>query len=339
MQSALDIDAQNSLARVRNDEALAGDELALRGAKAVALLELIQEQTPTTSTLVSQCLYSRLGMGNREPEIREALDRLKDRGHLSYTEKLGYKLQSSAGQDWQRRRDVRPVTGDELSGLVAEHLTELVGNLELPRWRGRSFPWAAFYSDGGQRHEERLLGPRDPRVVSLDFHYLTNPERRARELWLQASSVPERRGRMMWVSGSPGDLPDTLRKLARSRYMVHRYETRVQSLSSQVDCSSQEYSAVSLQLPIGSVRDQLNLAAWVGDLVVRPCPAIGRQLHDLWPPVNEPVAQLQRLDVVPGWLKKESRHPGPPEHCIVDPLAPHSAVSGQDCPASLRGQC
>ncbi|MEE8524985.1 MAG: BREX system P-loop protein BrxC [Thermoanaerobaculia bacterium] len=229
-QSALDVDTQNSLTRVFNDETVAGDEIALRVAKAVALLELIQEHTPTTSTLVSQCLYSRLGIGDREPEIRQALEKLQDRGHLSTSDKLGYRLQSSAGQDWQRERDARAVTRDELSQVVAEKLTELAGNLDPPRLRGTSFPWAAFYNDGAQRHDERLLSPRDPAVITLDFHYSTHPEKRAQDLWIQASSTAERRDRMVWVCGSPGDLDDTLRQLARSRHMARRYETRVSTL-------------------------------------------------------------------------------------------------------------
>ncbi len=229
-QTALDVDTQNSLTRVLSDEALAGDELALKAAKAVALLGLIQEQTPTTSTLISQCLYARLGQGDLEPPLRQALERLQDRGHVTYSEKLGYQLQSSAGQEWQRERDARAVVRDELSQLVAEKLGELAGNLDLPRLAGKSFPWAALYSDGAQRHDERLLAPRDPATVTLDFQYQTNPEKRARDLWIQASDADALRDRMIWVCGSPGDLAGALRELARSRYMVRRYENRVRSL-------------------------------------------------------------------------------------------------------------
>ncbi len=158
--TALDVDTQSSLTRVFSDQALAGDELALTAAKAVALLELIQEQTPTTSTLISQCLYARLGQGDREPRIRQALERLCDRGHLTCSEKLGFQLQSSAGQEWQRERDKRAVVSAELSRLVAEILGELAGNLDLPRLvtttgrrRGKRYRLTA----GGVRHCEQLI--------------------------------------------------------------------------------------------------------------------------------------------------------------------------------------
>lgn len=67
-------------------------------------------------------------------------------------------------------------------------------------------------------------------VVPLDFQYQTNPEKRVRDLWIQASAAGPGRDRMIWVCGSPGDLAGTLRELARSRYMVRRYENRVRSL-------------------------------------------------------------------------------------------------------------
>ena len=99
LQSALDADTQQTLTRLLAHEELRNDATAVKVAKTVALLEQIQEQEPTTATLVSQCLYVRLGMGNPEPEARRALDTLRELGLLTYSEKLGYKLQSSTGQE------------------------------------------------------------------------------------------------------------------------------------------------------------------------------------------------------------------------------------------------
>jgi len=65
-QSALDADIQNTMMRILAHEDVAGDELAVKVAKTVSLLELIQEQVPTTTKLTAQCLYSKIGMGNQE---------------------------------------------------------------------------------------------------------------------------------------------------------------------------------------------------------------------------------------------------------------------------------
>ncbi|GCL39448.1 hypothetical protein SR1949_45740 [Sphaerospermopsis reniformis] len=111
-QSALDADVQNTLARIFNHEQVINDEMAVKVAKVVALLELIQEQEPTTTNLVSQCLYSELGMNNPESSVTLALEKLRGLGLLSYSDKLGYKIQSSAGQEWQREREPKPTNGN-----------------------------------------------------------------------------------------------------------------------------------------------------------------------------------------------------------------------------------
>jgi len=230
LQSALDADTQNTLARLFAHEEVLNDEMAGKVARVVALLEQIQEQEPTTATLVSQCLYACLGMGDNEPEVKRALEKLRDLGLCSYSEKQGYKLQSSAGQEWQRERDARSVTNDELSEIVSEKVKELIGILDRPRYKGKPFPWAVFYSDGRQQRDARLQTPSDAAVVTADFRYLTNNEERSAASWVQASATPPLRDRLIWVVGQPGELPALLRELARSRHMVQRYGARLQSL-------------------------------------------------------------------------------------------------------------
>ena len=111
--SALDPDVQTTLSRIFAQPEVRDDVLAKRAAKAVALLELIQDQTPTNATLVAQCLYSQLGEGNRVQAVTEALDKMKGLSLLSYSEKSGYKIQSSAGQEWQQERENLPSLGNK----------------------------------------------------------------------------------------------------------------------------------------------------------------------------------------------------------------------------------
>jgi hypothetical protein len=67
-QTALDSDTQASMARVLAQCDGDGDGLLVRAAKAVALLELIQETVPTDAKLVSQCLFDRVDRGNQLQE-------------------------------------------------------------------------------------------------------------------------------------------------------------------------------------------------------------------------------------------------------------------------------
>ena len=171
--SALDADVQTTLARIFNEPQVRDDVLALRAARAVALLELIQEQTPTTPELVAQCLYAHLGEGNRVQAVTEALEKLRALSLLSYSEKQGFKVQSSAGQEWQRERDDIGVTQEQISKIAQDALKGLVGSMqERPRWKGRGFPWTLWFSDGRQAHDVKLQDAREDSTVAVDFRFL-----------------------------------------------------------------------------------------------------------------------------------------------------------------------
>ncbi len=230
-QSALDADVQNTLARLFNHEEVVSDRDAIRSAKAVALLELIQEQEPTTAELVSKCLYECLGNGNQEPAISAALEKLRNLNLLSYSEKLGYKIQSSAGQEWQRERDSYSVIPDAISLIVTEKLRELLGSVERPGYKGNTFRWAAYYSDGRQRQDERLQSSNELAVITIDFRNLGTQEERSSTVWVPQSDTGSLRDRLVWVVGKPDRLPGLVRELARSRHMLTKYANRSQSLT------------------------------------------------------------------------------------------------------------
>ncbi|MCC2692805.1 BREX system P-loop protein BrxC [Nodularia sp. LEGE 04288] len=230
-QSALDADVQNTLARLFSHEQVINDQMAVKVAKVVALLELIQEQEPTTANLVSQCLYSELGMGNPESIVTLVLEKLRGLGLLSYSDKLGYKIQSSAGQEWQREREQYSIIPDAISIIVGEKLKTILGSVTRPHYKNKSFYWAAFYSDGRQRQDERLQSTNDVAVVTVDFRYLTNNEDRNPNTWIPLSSSPNLQNRLIWVVGTMGDLASSVKELAKSRHIIQKYEGRHQTIS------------------------------------------------------------------------------------------------------------
>ncbi len=129
----------------------------------------------------------------------------------SYSEKLGYKIQSSSGQEWQRERDARAVTRDEISAVVAEKLKELMGALERPRFKNRPFPWAAPYGDGRRMKEERVQTTADQASVTIDFRYQAEKDPRGAAWWIQESASEPMRHRLVWVAGAPGTLSSSIR--------------------------------------------------------------------------------------------------------------------------------
>lgn len=228
--SALDSDVQASMARVLSQCASEADALLVRAAKVVALLELIQDTLPTDASLVAQCLYKRVDLGNRVSEVTEALETLKRRNLLGYSEKHGYKIQSSAGEEWDRERRDLPIPRERLSEIVQGSVKYLLATPDRPRLQGRPFPWAGVFSDGRRADDATILDPRDEGVVRVDFRYLVVDER-GESTWVKRSTEAAFETRLVWVSGDIDQAEHLARELARSQAMVAKYKPRRESLN------------------------------------------------------------------------------------------------------------
>lgn len=230
-QSALDNDAQNTMNRIIRHEQVQENEQAIQVAKAVALLQVIQEQEPTTAQLVSQCLYAQLGQENPEKDITQTLERLRELNLLSFAEKTGYKLLSTLGQEWARERDTHHASTPEMSKLVQDNLKQLVGDAGLPKYKGTNFNWLVLYSDSTHVQPERLISKIDPTVITVNFFYSRSPQLWASRDWLGESANPMNRNSLLWISGRGGDLENLLGELVKSRRMVDRYKPGLESLT------------------------------------------------------------------------------------------------------------
>ena len=127
LHSALSDDVQRTIARalelcVRRDR-----PLMARVVKAIAMLELVQERQKTSTELIARGLYTQLGQGNQQPAIQQAIDALMAENLLGYSEKTGYKIESSAGQEWQRERDAYGPGVEQQSTEVQKALPDLIG--------------------------------------------------------------------------------------------------------------------------------------------------------------------------------------------------------------------
>ena len=150
-------------------------------ARAVALLELIQEQRPdrrpswsprasTTGSIAAATASA----------VHEALEELRRANLLGYSEKHGYKIQSSAGEEWEReRRDIGvPPRAARRADPGARSSTSSP-TPERPKLDGRPFPWLALFSDGRRGVDVQLEDPRDPAAVT-DRLPVPDDARRAR---------------------------------------------------------------------------------------------------------------------------------------------------------------
>ena len=228
--TALDSDVQASMARILNQCADDTTGLLARAAKVVALLELIQDVVPTDARLVAQCLYDRIDRGSQVTQVTEALEELRRRNLLGYSEKQGYKIQSTAGEEWERERRDVGVPRDTISELVQEALKFLLAEPDRPRLQGRPFPWAGVFSDGRRVENAVLADPRGEAAVEVDFRFLT-VEERADVVWVRKSSESVLQNRIIWVAGETDKVEQQARELARSRAMVAKYRPRRESLA------------------------------------------------------------------------------------------------------------
>ncbi len=228
--TALDADVQDSMARLLGQCTADEDRLLVRAAKAVALLELIQETQATDARLVAQCLYDRVDRGNQVAAVTEALEELRRRNLLGYSEKHGYKLQSSAGEEWERERRDIPAPREALSEIVQDGLKYLLATPDRPQLQGRTFPWAGRFSDGRRADDVTLLDPRDDAAVRIDFRYLALEERTA-TTWITRSGEAALHDRLVWLSGDSEAVSECARELHRSRAMVKKYKARRDSLN------------------------------------------------------------------------------------------------------------
>lgn len=229
--TALDSDIQASMARVLAQCADDASGLLVRAAKTVALLQLLQDTVPVDAKLVSQCLYDRLDRGNQVAAVTEALEELRRRNLLGYTEKQGYQIQSSSGEEWEReRRDLGGAPRETINELVQDGLKFLLATPERPKLAGRPFPWEGLFSDGRRAEDVKLVDPRDEASVCVDFRAVPREERDS-STWVRRSAESALYNRLVFVGGDSEHLDHLARELHKSRAMVKKYKDRRESLN------------------------------------------------------------------------------------------------------------
>lgn len=232
LSTALDSDVQATLAQIFQHCAATNDATGAQVARAVAMLELVQERETfaTKPELVAQCLYRRLGEPSRLDEVSLALERLRQAGLLSLTEKHGYRIQSSSGQEWSRERNDMPAGFERWTELVREALEEMIA-IDRPRLGSRSFGLHTLYSDRAVTDHVITKRSTTDAVITFDFRFATSLEERLEQEWVPKSTSDQLRDRIVWVVGDPGPVEDLARTLAKSRRMLERYAPKRESLS------------------------------------------------------------------------------------------------------------
>ncbi len=216
LRSSLNSDALLTMDRIA--EKSGDDPFRFRVAKAVALLEVIQETLPTTAPLIAGVLYPGLGAEPLLEEVVAALQRLEAEHFIVEQETLGWRIQDHAGQDWIRRRDRIAVAPNKINELIYEHVKELLASLARPRLDGAPLPW-----EGLRGPNERIGGRVDPPAAALDMRYAASrKERNDNDYWVNLSKESVYKERFIWVCGDHNDLNNMARRHLRSRAMIEK---------------------------------------------------------------------------------------------------------------------
>jgi hypothetical protein len=298
-RTALSSDTQNSMSRILAHCATDGTGLKVRVAKAVALLELVQEKGDayrTDARLVAQCIYDRVDRGKQDAEVTEALEVLHRAGLLSYAEKTGYKIQSTAGEAWTREREEIGVAREEITQSVQEALKYLMAKPTRPRLDDRPFRWEARFSDGRQLDDISLVDPRDEAPITVDFRLLFDADERLPERWVRGDKRLE--SRLVWVCGDPDSLDALARDYARAREMVRKYDPRRDSLQADRKLLLQQEKNRVEELA-AQVQQQVARTWLAGQIYFRGEPTRPTDIGDSFERVLETVAARHLRKIYP----------------------------------------
>jgi hypothetical protein len=215
--SALDADVQMTLARALDLASKQGDLLMARVVKAVAMLELAQDTLKkVTAELVARCLYQRLGQGNQLPEVQKALDALAGESLIAYSEQSGYKIESSAGQEWQKDRDGYAPSPELQSKAIQSALGELLKEAESPSLGKLELPWLAFFSDSYGSRDARIRDERRHTIMTVDFQLAKGDP----DSWGALSDDAAHHDRILWVVGDLDGPREAARRVLRSTKII-----------------------------------------------------------------------------------------------------------------------
>lgn len=225
LHSALPPDLQHTIGKALEVANKRGSKLMERVVKAVAMLALAQTETKkTTAELVARCLYEKLGHKNLEPDVQKALDDLRAEGLVSYSEQTGYKVESSAGQEWQRERDDYVPSPDAQSAAVQSALHTILGDVDKVQLESLALPWVVLYSDHlGAREVHVRDVAKLQTVLTVDLQ-LTKGE--GSDVWVVRSDQSTHKNRIVWVAGDSEGVRHAATKLLRSARMIERYGGR-----------------------------------------------------------------------------------------------------------------
>ncbi|MGK5091070.1 BREX system P-loop protein BrxC [Deltaproteobacteria bacterium TL4] len=227
-RSALNSDTLLTLDKI--EEKCVNQPFHFKVAKAMALLEVIQETLPTTETLIAKVLYPALGADPVRDAVKLALKELEADHFIHEQERLGWRIQNQSGQDWIRQRDKDSISSDSIRELIYTQLKEVIGTVENPRLHQTPLSWNTWkgpHERVGQGALDSLGGKTDYPRVDLILCFVTDQQfREDHDEWVSRSNESSYKDQFIWVCGDHHEVNNLARDYLRSDKMIQTHESK-----------------------------------------------------------------------------------------------------------------
>jgi hypothetical protein len=219
LRSALNSDTLLTMDKVVEWAEKEDKPFALKVAKAIALLEMIQDVQPTSAVLIAQVLYPRIGADSQLKAVEDALRELDGRRFIAEQSRLGWRIQDHAGQDWVRQRDEITIGSEKIQERLFQSLKDVMETVDRAKLHGTPLLWDLW------KEREHLSARVDYPAASVDFRFVTSQkERQDKDPWLLLSKESTLKEKFLWVSGDHHELYNLVRDSLRSEQMIAKNE-------------------------------------------------------------------------------------------------------------------
>lgn len=212
---------------------LAGDDMAIKVLKAIALLEPVKD-LPRTAHNLAVVLYPSVGAPSILPVVESAIKRLESAQLIRGSEE-GYKLLTVQEKSWDTKRNAHEPREADRNRIRREVLKDVFGEPKLRGYRYKDLrSFRASLSVGGDTVESDGEIPLHLLVAEI-------AEQRDERLKEAREESTARRDELFWIVTQTDEISRLITELYRSRVMVDEFER----LGAQQRLSPEESSCLS----------------------------------------------------------------------------------------------
>lgn len=195
---------------------IAGNEMVLKVAKAIALLEVVRD-LPRTTHNIAAVLHPAVNADSIESEVEQTIESLLDARFIRETEE-GYKLLTVAEKDWDTVRNSKSPKPRQKDELLVEFFKDIFSEPALRTFRYKTVK--TFRTEIYINNQKIEDGDITIHFMSADNNEEIN---HLKEFVRKESRTPDNQDHIYWVFGLTENLHNLFTEVFRSRAMIQEY--------------------------------------------------------------------------------------------------------------------